>query len=63
MAILAKGEAESEVPKATYDAYGSNCDVYLVELHRDNSTALYDNLKDHKIEEPKHYFGVVTAER
>ncbi|MBE1276490.1 SPFH domain-containing protein [Enterovibrio baiacu] len=57
MAILAKGEAEAEVLKATYDAYGSNRDVYLAELHRDTSTALYNNLKDFKIEVPKHYFG------
>ena len=56
-AILAKGRAEAEILKAKYDAYGSNRDVYLAELNRDVSTALYNNLKNYQIEMPKNYFG------
>ncbi|CZF85129.1 SPFH domain-containing protein [Grimontia marina] len=57
LAILAKGEAEAAILKAKYDAYGANRDVYLAELNRDISTSLYHNLKDFKVEVPKHYFG------
>ncbi|GAL07399.1 SPFH domain-containing protein [Photobacterium aphoticum] len=56
-AILAKGRAEAEILKAKYDAYGANRDVYLAELNRDVSTALYSNLKNYQIEMPKNYFG------
>lgn len=56
-AILAKGRAEAEILKAKYDAYGANRDVYLAELNRDVSTALYNNLKNYQIEMPKNYFG------
>ncbi|MGF1687794.1 hypothetical protein L4C36_14055 [Photobacterium japonica] len=56
-AILAKGRAEAEILKAKYDAYGSNRDVYLAELNRDVSTALYSNLKNYQIEMPRNYFG------
>lgn len=56
-AILAKGRAEAEVLKAKYDAYGSNRDVYLAELSRDVSTALYNNLQHYQVEMPKNYFG------
>ncbi len=56
-AILAKGRAEAVVLKAKYDAYGANRDVYLAELNRDVSTALYNNLKNYQVEMPKNYFG------
>ena len=56
-AILAKGRAEAEILKAKYDAYGANRDVYLAELNRDISTALYNNLKNYQVEMPKNYFG------
>lgn len=56
-AILAKGRAEAEVLKAKYDAYGANRDVYLAELNRDVSTALYHNLQNYQVQMPKNYFG------
>ena len=56
-AILAKGRAEAEILKAKYDAYGANRDVYLAELNRDVSTALYNNLKNYQVQMPKNYFG------
>ncbi|KDM91086.1 SPFH domain-containing protein [Photobacterium galatheae] len=56
-AILAKGRAEAEVLQAKYDALGANKDVYLAEMNRDVSTALYQNLRNYKIEMPKNYFG------
>lgn len=56
-AILAKGRAEAEILKAKYDAYGANREVYLAELNRDVSTALYNNLKNYQVEMPKNYFG------
>ncbi|WP_370646380.1 SPFH domain-containing protein [Photobacterium sp. OFAV2-7] len=56
-AILAKGRAEAEILKAKYDAYGANRDVYLAELNRDVSTALYQNLKNYEVQMPNNYFG------
>ncbi|OAN19347.1 hypothetical protein A3K86_00315 [Photobacterium jeanii] len=56
-AILEKGRAEAVVLKAKYDAYGANRDVYLAELNRDVSTALYNNLKNYQVQMPNNYFG------
>ncbi|MGF1871180.1 SPFH domain-containing protein [Photobacterium indicum] len=60
-AILSKGHAEAEILKSKYDAYGANRDVYLAELNRDVSTALYNNLKNYQVQMPTNYFGGSNA--
>lgn len=60
-AILSKGYAEAEILKSKYDAYGTNRDVYLAELNRDVSTALYNNLKNYQVQMPTNYFGGSNA--
>ncbi|MFD2176549.1 SPFH domain-containing protein [Veronia pacifica] len=56
-AILAKGNAEAAILKAKYEALGAQGEVYLAELNRDISVAMYNNLKDFKVEVPEHYFA------
>eukprot|EP01043_Picozoa_sp_COSAG02_P043842 COSAG02_NODE_3855_length_6141_cov_16.381000_4_plen_117_part_00 len=60
-AIEAKGNAEAAVQAAKYRAKGANKEVFLAEVQRDIATAIYQNLKDFKVEMPHNYINMDSS--